>query len=111
MPVFAPAVAVLTAPLPLQLSPGTMRITVPAGTPLTCSRGIPAKFWPRSNDHEPSETFLMRTDLNVFCTRVGGASRHTSLVCSEGADVRDAGSQPDRSAPGSSHPSCTARAS
>src|SRR3954447_5862794 len=116
MPVAAPAEVVLTVPLPLQLSPGTILIVVPAGTlpPSMCRRGIPAKFWPRSNDHEPLETFLIVTGLKVFCTRTGGASRHTSLVSSDGADVMLGDSQPfasERSAPGSSQPAWTARAS
>src|SRR3954454_1854241 len=107
MPVPWPALTVETAPLPLQLSPGTIWIVVPAGTPLTCSRGIPAKFWPRLNAHEPVPTCLIWTALNVFWTRVGGASRHTSLVCSDGGEVSEADSQPlsaPRSAPGSFQP-------
>src|SRR4051812_45950444 len=115
MPVAAPAEVVLTVPLPLQLSPGTSLMTVPAGTlpPSMCSCGMPAKFWPRSNAHEPLETFLIVTGLNVFCTRTGGASRHTSFVSSDGGDVMLGDSQPfasERSAPGSSQPACTWRA-
>ena len=116
MPVGEPAEAVLTVPLPLQLSPGTSLMTVPAGTvpPGMCRRGMPAKFWPRSNDHEPLPTCLTVTALNVFCTRTGGASRHTSLVSSDGGEVMLAASQPlpaERSAPGASQPGWTARAS
>src|SRR3954452_1477269 len=114
MPVPWPAEAVETAPLPLQLSPGIIWMVVPAGTPLTCSCGMPAKFWPRLNPHEPGPTCLICTALNVFCTRVGGASRHTSFVCSDGGDVSEADSQPFsalRSAPGSFQPACTCRAS
>ena len=66
MPVGEPDEAVLTVPLPLLLSPGTILITVPAGTPLTDSFGMPARFWPRSNDHEPLVTFLIEIGLNVF---------------------------------------------
>src|ERR1043165_4754491 len=108
MPVVAPALAVLTAPLALQLSPGTIWIVVPAPTPLRWGCGRPANFWPRSNDQEPVPTFLIRTALKVRWTRVGGASRQTSLVWSDGALERDAASQPFaslRSAFGSSQPS------
>src|SRR4051794_28486792 len=116
MPVGEPAVVVLTVPLELQLSPGTIWIVVPAGTlpPSMCRRGMPAKFWPRSNAHEPAPTCLIVLALKVFWTRVGGASRHTSFVCSDGAEVSDASSQPlaaERSAPGSPQPPWTARAS
>src|SRR4051794_1451822 len=106
MPVGEPAEAVLTAPLPAALSPGTILITVPLGTlpPARCRRGIPAKFWPRSKAHEPLPTCLTETGLNVFCTRTGGASRQTSSVSSDGGEVMLAASQVERSAPGSSHP-------
>src|SRR4051794_4313617 len=114
MPFGEPLDAVLTAPLELALSPGTILITVPAGTPLIESFGMPARFWPRLNDQEPLETFLIEIGLNVFCTRTGAASRHTSFVSSAGGEVSEAASQPFaalRSAPGSFHPRCTSRAS
>src|SRR4051794_22444365 len=113
MPVAEPADAVLIVPFALQLSPGTILITVPAGTAPAerCRRGMPAKFCPRSNAHEPLPTCLTATGVNVFCTRTGGASRHTSLVSSDGGEVIDAGCHADRSAPGWSQPACTARAS
>ena len=71
---------------------------------------MPARFWPRLNDHEPVETFLIEIGLNVFCTRTG-APRATRAWCrSDGGEVSDAASQPLpalRSAPGSFQPGCT----
>ena len=99
MPVGEPDEAVLTVPLADHDSPGTILITVPGRQALDGSFGMPAKFWPRSNDHEPLETLRMRTGLKVFCTRTGGASRHTSFVVSDGAEVSDAGSHVRRRLP------------
>src|SRR5262245_11574767 len=111
MPVGEPLEAVLTVPFPLALSPGTILMTVPRATPLIESFGMPARFWPRLNDHDPLETFLIEIGLNVFWTRTGAASRHTSVVSSDGGEVMLAGSHAERSAPGSFQPFWISRAS